>query len=188
MRLVCLVNLLLLACFATAPRNPHLSHSVWPIVHHDSYSQGSTDIPSLTYADVTRNRYELDWVFDISVSGTLSIYWRGLNSSVAWGSGVHTIFKIDTGANPMLIIDAVLKPRNLVATDIFRGIYSVVSNERVFYSAIGNLILACTDTDPEDPHSKIKPLGAFELDKSLFQPEEAIMSLNILYSGWSGRP
>eukprot|EP01055_Gregarina_sp_Pseudo9_P004345 Gregarina_sp_Pseudo_9__4344@NODE_44_length_5141_cov_31_667385_g41_i0_p1_GENE_NODE_44_length_5141_cov_31_667385_g41_i0NODE_44_length_5141_cov_31_667385_g41_i0_p1_ORF_typecomplete_len580_score97_15SGL/PF08450_12/0_35SGL/PF08450_12/3e02_NODE_44_length_5141_cov_31_667385_g41_i017543493 len=168
---------------AWAPPNPFLCDSAWPIVHHDSYSQGSTNQPSITYSDVARGTVEVDWLFDKAISGTLSIYWSSRNNSVAWGSGVHAIFKIDTSTTPMTIIDAVLKPRDLVATDVFRGIYSVVSNEGTFYSAIGNLILACTDSTPHDPYSKIKALGAFELDEAFFDPDESIMSLNILYTG-----
>lgn len=180
---LCTVPLIFPLIDSWAPPNPFLCDSVWPIVHHDSYSQGSTNQSSLTYNDIASSHWEIDWLFDKAISGTLSIYWSSKNSTVAWGSGVHAIFKIDTASTPMNIIDAVLKPRHLVETDVFRGIYSVVSNQGIFYSAIGNLILACTDSVPNDPYSKIKGLGAFELDEALFYSDEAIMSLNILYTG-----
>eukprot|EP01053_Blabericola_migrator_P010018 Blabericola_migrator_1__10017@NODE_554_length_7641_cov_83_757592_g417_i0_p2_GENE_NODE_554_length_7641_cov_83_757592_g417_i0NODE_554_length_7641_cov_83_757592_g417_i0_p2_ORF_typecomplete_len607_score76_07_NODE_554_length_7641_cov_83_757592_g417_i045126332 len=168
-----------------APPNPYLCDSAWPIVHHDSYSQGSTSMISLSIQDIATGSFDVDHLFDTAVSGTLSVYWGcgGDNSSVAWGSGIHAIFKVDTSTSPMKIIDAVLKPKHLVETDVFRGIYSVVSNENVFYSAIGNLILACTDSVTGNSYSQIKALGSFELDSRFFDIDEAIISLNILYTG-----
>eukprot|EP01056_Protomagalhaensia_sp_Gyna25_P000582 Protomagalhaensia_sp_Gyna_25__581@NODE_1274_length_1991_cov_10_531762_g1016_i0_p1_GENE_NODE_1274_length_1991_cov_10_531762_g1016_i0NODE_1274_length_1991_cov_10_531762_g1016_i0_p1_ORF_typecomplete_len586_score97_95_NODE_1274_length_1991_cov_10_531762_g1016_i02341970 len=180
--------LLIWRATAWAPAHPWLCNSVWPIVHQDSYSQGSTNQSGITLEDVLQNRVEVDRLFDRAVSGTLSIYWSctppgAEPSTIAWGSGVHAIFKVDTAASPMTIIDAVRKPKHLVETDVFRGIYSVISREGIFYSAIGNLILACTDDIPGIPSSDIKALGSFELDSAFFDPDEAIMSLNILYSG-----
>lgn len=169
-----------------APMNPFLSDSVWPVAHHDSYAQASSNVRGPAFSATGR----VDTLFEPAVKGVMSLYWAASNSSgVAWGSGLLSVFKVNT--NTLELIDAVEKPHDLIDADMFRGIYSVVSSDGVFYTSIGNIILALTDEIPGNYSSLIKPMGKFVLDEARLEPgvvnnrqePEGIISLNMLYSG-----
>lgn len=167
----------------SVPQNRHLfPGSAWPVAHFNSYGQGSVDHDAITVADLQNHEVTLDTLFDPNIAGVLSIYWY--NGSLAWGSSGRSIFKVNTGGTKMRVVDAIKKPVD--GEEIFNGIYSLVSNEGVFYTAVGDSILAVKDLNPDSPEaSPIFPLGLMRLKSRVFE-DEKIISLNMLYSGQIG--
>lgn len=86
------------------------------------------------------------------------------------------------GPGGMRLIDAVQKPKELVADDQYRGIYSLVAADGTFYTSAGNQILALHHADPADPYSAIVTLGSFVLD-DIDPKHDGIVSLNMLFCG-----
>eukprot|EP01069_Polyplicarium_translucidae_P008218 Polyplicarium_translucidae@DN3198_c0_g1_i7.p1 len=121
-----------------------------------------------------------DHLLNTAVAATLTALYSAGNE-VLWGSSLRDVYKVDRSTESLVLIDNVAKPVELLATDTFRGIYSLLSDEGIFYVAAGNGIAAYGDEIHGDPKSKIVGHGVFLFEQA--QPGEVVLSVSMTYDG-----
>ncbi|KAF8821240.1 hypothetical protein IE077_002267 [Cardiosporidium cionae] len=187
---------------AKAPVNPYLADSAWPIAQYDSYAQASSDF------DGPLRVTSADTLFSSELAGPLTLLYTE-DKKVIWGSSFSSVFKIDRSGPMLRLVDSIKKAPDLLETDTFHGIYSLLSKEGIFYMQTAHILLAYGDSIKGDTFSKIVELGRFDITsitassnknydaqslsvdklnaktmmKDQTQPTENIQAVSMTYSG-----
>lgn len=160
---------------ALSPPNPFLADSIWPLAQHDNYAQASTAALGPLEAS------HVDTLFTKKVAGPLTLLYTP-DGSVVWGSSFTSVFKVNRKGQELVLIDSIEKPIEWRRNDTFRGIYSILSKENIFYISSSNIIAAYGDSQPNNHTSGVKLVGSFDFSTRSYH-QERILALSMSFDG-----
>ncbi|CEL98127.1 unnamed protein product [Vitrella brassicaformis CCMP3155] len=158
------------------PQNDNLAKFAWPIALQNSYSDQSTDLPSIDRGDFKSGPFGpvLDVarqsLFDpIVLLGPTSLLYTdrkgGDTSDGFWSSSFTDICKVSRTTTDLGIVDCFKKPDSDI--DITpHGIYSFVTSDNYYFNPNGRRIFALSDAEEGEFLSDIRVAAEFLFDGS----------------------
>jgi hypothetical protein len=182
-----MVGAIALACTAamagTAPTNPWLADSPWPINHHDSYASDASPYAGPHSANEL-GAPQFVGTGPINISLPMSPKYPN-GQRVWWGNDVFNVYKMALVNGKLTKVASLAKGGNpLIALRTpTSGAYTLVDRDNTFITVQGTSFLSYEDAQPGVLNSPIKQKAKYTLPASVAASGDAIVGLNVMWDG-----
>lgn len=167
----------------TAPVNPWLADSPWPINHRDAYASDSSPFPGPTRASALGTP-QFVGTGPINISLPMSPKYPD-GRRVWWGNDVFNVYKMALVQGKLTKVASLAKGGNpLIALRTpTSGAYTLVDRDNTFVTVQGTSFLSYGDAQAGAVNSPIALKARYTLPTSVAASDDAIVGLNILWDG-----
>lgn len=167
----------------TAPKNPWLADSPWPINHHDSYASDASQSHGPERArDLGHRQFARTGPINISLPMSPK-YPDGQH--VWWGNDVFSVYKMALVNGRLTRVARLPKGGNpfTVLRTPTTGAYTMVDKDNIFTTVQGTTFLAYRDAKAGVVNSTIEQIDRYTLPMSVASADDAVVGLNVMWDG-----
>jgi hypothetical protein len=167
----------------SAPVNPWLAASPWPISHHDSYASDASPTPAPQREDeLGAPQFVATGLVNISLPMSPK-YPDG--QSVWWGNNMNDVYKLGL-VNGRLVKLASLKKTGSMLSALSSptsGAYAMVTKDNTYISVSGLTVTAYGDAVSGNARSAIVVKKSVTLTSDIAASDDAIVGVNMMWDG-----